>query len=75
MQALGTMPVQSDRRDARGIAQLIRLGLVPAASLQVDGGAKGAQIVALTYASAIDDPGRFTSSGRVGAHFGLTPNK
>jgi transposase len=32
-------------------------------------------IVALTYASAIDDPGRFTSSKRVGAHFGLTPKK
>lgn len=32
-------------------------------------------IVALSYASAIDDPGRFTSSKRVGAHFGLTPKK
>lgn len=32
-------------------------------------------IVALTYASAIDDPGRFKSSRRVGAHFGLTPKK
>lgn len=32
-------------------------------------------IVALTYASAIDDPGRFQSSKRVGAHFGLTPKK
>src|SRR6202161_3801098 len=32
-------------------------------------------IVALTYASAIDDPGRFTSSRRVGAHFGLTHKK
>jgi transposase len=32
-------------------------------------------IVALTYASAIDDPGRFTSSKRVGAHFGPTPKK
>jgi transposase len=32
-------------------------------------------IVALTYASAIDDPRRFTSSKRVGAHFGLTPKK
>jgi transposase len=32
-------------------------------------------IVALTYASAIDDPGRFNSSKRVGAHFGLTPKK
>jgi transposase len=32
-------------------------------------------IVSLTYASAIDDPGRFKSSKRVGAHFGLTPKK
>jgi len=32
-------------------------------------------IVALTYASAIDDPGRFKSSKRVGAHFGFTPKK
>jgi transposase len=32
-------------------------------------------IVALTYASAIDDPTRFKSSKRVGAHFGLTPRK
>ena len=32
-------------------------------------------IVALTYVSAIDDPGRFKSSKTVGAHFGLTPRK
>lgn len=32
-------------------------------------------IVALTYGSAIDDPARFRSSKRVGAHFGLTPKK
>jgi len=32
-------------------------------------------IVALTYASAIDDPSRFKSSKMVGAHFGLTPKK
>lgn len=32
-------------------------------------------IVALTYASAIDDPRRFKSSKQVGAHFGLTPKK
>ncbi len=32
-------------------------------------------IVALTYASAIDDPGRFRSSKAIGAHFGLTPRK
>jgi transposase len=32
-------------------------------------------IVALTYASAVDDPGRFKSSKQAGAHFGLTPKK
>lgn len=32
-------------------------------------------IVALTYVSAIDDPGRFKSSKQVGAHFGLTPKR
>ena len=32
-------------------------------------------IVALTFASAIDDPGRFKSSKMVGALFGLTPRK
>jgi transposase len=32
-------------------------------------------IVALTYASAIDDPSRFKSSKQAGAHFGLTPKK
>jgi transposase len=32
-------------------------------------------IVGLTYASAIDDPGRFRPSKAVGPHFGLTPKK
>jgi transposase len=32
-------------------------------------------IVSLTYASAIDDPSRFTSSKQAGPHFGLTPKK
>jgi transposase len=32
-------------------------------------------IVALTFASAIDDPGRFKSSKRVGCHFGMTPRR
>ena len=32
-------------------------------------------IVALTFVSAVDDPGRFRSSKAVGAHFGLTPRK
>jgi transposase len=32
-------------------------------------------IVALTYASAIDDPARFKSSKQAGSHFGLTPKR
>jgi transposase len=32
-------------------------------------------IVALSYASAVDDPARFKSSKQAGAHFGLTPKK
>jgi transposase len=32
-------------------------------------------IVALTFAAAVDEPGRFRSSKAVGAHFGLTPKK
>ena len=32
-------------------------------------------IVALTYASAVDDPARFKSSKQTGPHFGLTPKK
>ncbi len=32
-------------------------------------------LVSLTYASAIDDPGRFRRSRQVGAHFGLTPKR
>src|SRR5215203_5795147 len=32
-------------------------------------------LMAVTFTSAIDDPGRFTRSRTVGAHFGLTPKK
>ena len=32
-------------------------------------------VVGLTYVAAIDDPGRFSSSKKVGAHFGMTPKK
>ena len=32
-------------------------------------------LVGLTYAAAVDDPSRFKSSKRVGAHFGMTPRK
>jgi transposase len=32
-------------------------------------------LVAVTFKTAVDDPGRFRSSKAVGAHFGLTPRK
>jgi transposase len=32
-------------------------------------------LVALTFKVTVDDPGRFTSSKAVGAHFGLTPKR
>lgn len=32
-------------------------------------------VVAVTYASAVDDPARFAKSRTVGTHFGLTPGK
>ena len=32
-------------------------------------------IVSLTFAAAIDDPGRFRSSKQVGAYFGMTPRR
>jgi transposase len=32
-------------------------------------------LVAITFKSAVDDPGRFAKSKAVGAHFGLTPKK
>lgn len=32
-------------------------------------------LVAITYRSAVDDPGRFAKSRTVGAYFGLTPKK
>ena len=32
-------------------------------------------LTAFTFISVVDDPGRFRSSKRVGAHFGLTPKK
>jgi transposase len=32
-------------------------------------------LVAVTFKTAVDDPGRFRSSRAVGAHFGLTPKR
>lgn len=35
----------------------------------------GGAVVALTYRSAVDDPGRFTPSKKVGPWVGLTPSR
>src|SRR3954464_2814351 len=35
----------------------------------------GGALVAITFRTAVDDPGRFPSSKAVGAHFGLTPKR
>lgn len=50
---------------ARGEAICRRLMTVPGAG----------PLTALTFTPAVDDPGRFRSSKRVGVHFGLTPKK
>ena len=46
----------------------------PAARLLMTAPGVGA-VVSLTYAAAIDDPARFKSSKKVGAHFGMTQKK
>jgi transposase len=35
--ALSAMTVKTDRKDARGLAQLLRMGMVPAGARQIDG--------------------------------------
>ncbi len=64
------------RREFNGLdKQVTRLARShPQASLLMTTPSVG-PIVALTYASAVDDPKRFRSSKATGAHFGLTPRK
>src|SRR5271157_3372288 len=52
--AFKAMPVKSDRNDARGIAQLMRLGWFRAGALQVAGGAGDARAVDGAQAGAIE---------------------
>lgn len=44
---------------------------VPSADVHARGGA----VVALTHRSAVDDPSRFTSSGKVGPWVGMTQSR
>jgi len=64
------------RREFAGLEKRVRLAAREDARVRLMMSAPGVgAIVALTYVSAIDDPGRFKSSKGVGAHFGLTPKK
>lgn len=64
------------QREFKGLEKRVRLlaRSDPSTRLLMTTPGVGA-IVALTYASAIDDPARFRSSKQVGAHFGLTPKR
>jgi transposase len=63
-------------REFNGLEKRVRAMslLDPKAKLLMSTPAVG-PIISLTYASAIDDPSRFTSSKRAGPLFGLTPKK
>ena len=50
--ALSAMMVKTDRKDARGLAQLIRDGLVPSGARQIDGLAGGASTVGCAQAAS-----------------------
>jgi transposase len=111
--ALSAMVNKTDRKDARGIAQLLRMGWFlpghamlelitepmlrarevlrteyarlhgeilaiakpdPVCRRLMTAPGVGA-VVAITFKSAVDDPGRFIRSRALGAYFGLTPKK
>ncbi len=59
-----------DEATCRRLMTVLRLSLGPWRYMALVG-----PLTALTFTSAVDDPGRFRSSKRVGAHFGLTPKK
>jgi transposase len=63
-------------REFRGFEKRLRLMARSNVEAQLLMSAPGVgAIVALTVASAIDDPARFKSSKQVGAHYGMTPKK
>jgi transposase len=63
-------------REFKGFEKRVRLMArsSPVVRLLMSAPAVG-PIVGLTYASGVDDPGRFKSSKAVGAHFGIAPKK
>src|SRR5437588_487076 len=68
---------KTDRNDARGIAQMMRLDTVrddPVCRRLMTAPGVGA-VVALTYRATVDQPQRFVHSRAVGAHIGLTPKR
>lgn len=63
-------------REFKGFERRVRIMAAADESAKLLMSAPGVgAVVSLTYASAIDDPERFKSSKRVGAHFGMTPKK
>src|SRR3954462_4567620 len=79
--ALSAMTVKTDRRDARGIAQLLRMGwyrpvhckTLPSQEVRAIITARA--LTALTFKTAIDDPRRIAKARDVGPLFGLTPGR
>ena len=64
------------RQELAGLERLVRqLALEDPACRRMMSMPGGGAVVALTYRSAVDDPGRFTSSKKVGPWVGLTPSR
>jgi Transposase IS116/IS110/IS902 family len=67
---------KTDRNDARGIAQMMRVGLYRPVHVKgvppPDDNPGVGPVVALTYRATVDVPARFRKSKSVGAVFGLT---
>jgi hypothetical protein len=73
-----TRPVNTDRNDARGIAEMKRIGHyrpvhVKSVEAQLIRATLQARRQTLAFRVTVDDPAHFDSSKAVGAHIGLTP--
>src|SRR6478752_6395074 len=82
--ALSAQINKSDRNDARGVAQMMRVGLYRPVHVKTLASQKRRMlmttpgvgpVVALTFRTTVDVPSRFISSKAVGAAFGLTPRR
>jgi transposase len=75
LQPLATIAEQIDQQVAaldRTIAARVKVSAVCRRLMTVPG---VGPLVALTYATGVDEPGRFRNARTVGAHFGLTPRR